>query len=71
MLKIIISLPSQEILGEIQGSAAITELCRAQHKLPAQQEQALSSVLRMPGDPGDIEVAPSPHPALGFGLVAL
>lgn len=56
MLKIIISLPSQEILGEIQ-SAALTELCRAQHMLPAEQEQPQSSVQGMFGD---IRVAPSP-----------
>lgn len=57
MLKIIISLLSQEILGEIQ-SAALTELCRTQHMLPAEQEQAQSSVLGMLGD---IKVTPSPH----------
>lgn len=60
MLKILISLPSQEVLREIQ-SATVTELYGAQHMLPAEQEQAQSSVLRMPGQFGDIQVAPPPH----------
>lgn len=44
MLKITISLLSQEILKEIQRVAGMTELCRSQHRLLAVQEQALGAL---------------------------
>lgn len=48
--------------GNSSQTAKITERCRAQHVLPAAQEQTQSSVLRMLGRSGESRVGPSSPP---------
>lgn len=45
-------------------TAKITDRCRAQHVVPAAQEQTQSCVLRMPGRSGESMVAPSSPPSI-------